>query len=69
MTQEPDKIDVGNTQDVRGILAFLIVGACLVVAAIAILKGADPTAILDKLLLLAGVVVGFYFASRKTPTT
>ena len=64
MSQSPDEVNVGNPQDIQGILALIIIGAILVVSAIALLKGADPLMVLDKLLLLGAVVVGFYYGVK-----
>lgn len=55
---------IGNPRDVQGILAIAVIGGAFVTAAVAIIKGADVTTILNSVLPLASVVVGFYFGVK-----
>jgi fucose permease len=67
MSEKPEaeaSPSIGNPRDVQGILAIAVVGGAFVTAAVAIIKGADVTTILNSILPLASVVVGFYFGIK-----
>lgn len=61
---ENGKVNVGNPKDVQGILALGVVGGAFGVAIIAIVKGADVTAVMNSVLPLASMVAGFYFGIK-----
>ncbi len=58
------KTDIGNPHDVQGIIALGVIGGVFVIAGIAIAKGADVVAVLNNLLPLGALVVGFYFGQK-----
>ncbi len=64
MSGNETKTDIGNPRDVQGILALVVIIAVFVIATVAIVKGADVTAVLNSFLPLASMVAGFYFGVK-----
>ena len=57
-------MSVGNPQDIQGILALLVIISVFVIAAVAIIKGADVIQILNSFLPMATLVLGFYYGVK-----
>jgi hypothetical protein len=60
---EKGKIDLGF-RDVQGIIALGVVGGAFTLAGVAIFKGADVMSVLNSVLPLASMVVGFFFGVK-----
>ena len=63
VSPEKDKLDLGF-RDVQGIIALSVVGGAFGIAGVALVKGADVTTVLNSVLPLASMVVGFYFGVK-----
>jgi len=55
---------IGNPRDVQGVIAIGVVAGAFTVGGIAILRGTDPNVVLNNILPLASMVVGFYFGRK-----
>ena len=59
-----EKVNIGNPRDIQGVIAVGVIGGVFAIAGIAIAKGADVVAVLNNLLPLGALVVGFYFGQK-----
>jgi hypothetical protein len=64
MSEEKDKkIDLGF-KDVQGVIAIGVVCGVFIIAGTAIWKGADVVTVLNNVLPLGAMVIGFYFGKK-----
>ena len=61
--EQNGKTDLGF-RDVQGIIALVVVGGAFAIAGVALVEGADVTTVLNSVLPLASMVVGFYFGVK-----